>query len=128
MGDTILFALYMISLIALGLFGIHKYHILHKYRKYSKNPLPQPADPDEWPLVAIQLPIYNEVTVVERLLHPRLSKAGSVDVRSLIETLDHAAVDTVAMVVVPSRMIRTSVALVLTSVTVTTVSPGNNGS
>ena len=37
-------------------------------------------------------------TVVERLLHPRLSQAGSVDVRSLIETLDHAAVDTVAMV------------------------------
>ncbi len=68
MGDTILFALYMISLIALGLFGIHKYHILHKYRKYSKSPLPQPADPDEWPLVAIQLPIYNERYVIKRLL------------------------------------------------------------
>ena len=37
-------------------------------------------------------------TAVERVLHPPLSQAASVDARSPIETLDNAALDTVAMV------------------------------
>ena len=37
-------------------------------------------------------------TAVERVLHPVLSQAASVDTRSLIETLDDAALDTVATV------------------------------
>jgi cellulose synthase/poly-beta-1,6-N-acetylglucosamine synthase-like glycosyltransferase len=68
LSDIILLTLYLISLAALGLFGLHKYFLLYTYRKYRNQPFHQPPEPDEWPLVAIQLPVYNERYVMKRLL------------------------------------------------------------
>ncbi|RMF61843.1 MAG: glycosyltransferase [Calditrichaeota bacterium] len=68
MMQVVLLTLYILTLIVLGLFGIHKYYLLYLYRKYKKNPLPNPPIPDEWPLVTVQLPIYNEKYVLKRLL------------------------------------------------------------
>lgn len=66
--DTVLFVLYLIALLALGLFGLHKYFLLYTFRKYkNRNPAP-PPEPEEWPQVTVQLPIYNERYVVKRLL------------------------------------------------------------
>jgi hypothetical protein len=47
--------------------------------------------------VASDVP-FDTSTAVERVLHPPLSQAASVDTRSLTETLDDAALDAVAMV------------------------------
>ncbi|MEL6820866.1 MAG: cellulose synthase family protein [Calditrichota bacterium] len=66
--DNFIFAVYLFALTVLGLFGLHKYHLLYMYRQYKRLPEPQAEEPDEWPEVAVQLPIFNEKYVVKRLL------------------------------------------------------------
>jgi cellulose synthase/poly-beta-1,6-N-acetylglucosamine synthase-like glycosyltransferase len=52
----------------LVLFGLHKYFLLYLYMKHKNHP-PQPvAKLDDLPVVTLQLPIYNEKYVIERLL------------------------------------------------------------
>ena len=58
------------SLVVLGLsaYGIHRYSIIYLY---FKNRHRRPAAPSEFellPVVTVQLPIYNEIYVIERLL------------------------------------------------------------
>jgi len=59
---------YSIALIVLCFFGLHKFYLLRKYNKFKKHPDISPPDPDEWPEVTVQLPIFNEKYVVKRLL------------------------------------------------------------
>ncbi len=68
MTDVILFGLYIAALSMLGLFGIHKYFLLLMFRKYKKQSQSQPPEPEIWPSVTVQLPIYNEKYVLNRLL------------------------------------------------------------
>jgi cellulose synthase/poly-beta-1,6-N-acetylglucosamine synthase-like glycosyltransferase len=60
---------YFATLIVLSLYGLHRYEIIRGYWKYRKN-LSQtpPLRFDELPRVTIQLPLYNERYVVERLI------------------------------------------------------------
>src|SRR5208283_3462348 len=59
---------YFTILIILSIYGIHRYHLVYLYMKNrGKAPKPQGRF-DELPRVTIQLPIYNEHYVVERLL------------------------------------------------------------
>lgn len=57
----------------LALFGIHKYFLLRVYNKYKKQPLSPPPLPAEWPMVCIQLPVFNEKYVIKRLLKSVIS-------------------------------------------------------
>ncbi len=59
---------YMISMALLALFGLHRYSLLYLYVR-NRKPLP-PVEPlnSELPRVTVQLPIYNERYVAERLL------------------------------------------------------------
>ncbi|HND64330.1 MAG TPA: glycosyltransferase [Elusimicrobiota bacterium] len=61
---------YLSILAVLSLYGFHRYWILFLYWRHYKSraPLPTPPDPIEWPRVTVQLPLYNEFYVVERLL------------------------------------------------------------
>ncbi|MGA3170292.1 MAG: cellulose synthase family protein [Chthoniobacteraceae bacterium] len=55
-------------LIGLSLYGIHRYVIVYLFFKHRKN-VPKPARHfEELPRVTVQLPIFNELYVVERLL------------------------------------------------------------
>src|SRR5579862_26115 len=59
---------YFTILIILSVFGIHRYHLTHLFRKY-RHKKPKPGKYfDQLPRVTVQLPIYNERYVVERLL------------------------------------------------------------
>jgi cellulose synthase/poly-beta-1,6-N-acetylglucosamine synthase-like glycosyltransferase len=59
---------YFTILIILSVYGIHRYHLTWIYLKHRKHaPKPPPAF-EKLPRVTIQLPIYNERYVVERLL------------------------------------------------------------
>jgi cellulose synthase/poly-beta-1,6-N-acetylglucosamine synthase-like glycosyltransferase len=59
---------YFIVLFILALYGLHRYVLLWDYFAYRKNvPGPQP-DVTEWPRVTVQLPIFNERYVIERLV------------------------------------------------------------
>src|SRR3954469_18201748 len=59
---------YFLVLLGLSLYGLHRYVILYLYFKY-RNRAPMPAAQfEQLPRITVQLPIYNEMYVVERLL------------------------------------------------------------
>lgn len=59
---------YLAVLIGLSLYGAHRYVIVYLFFKHHKN-VPRPARRfDALPRVTVQLPIFNELHVVERLL------------------------------------------------------------
>jgi cellulose synthase/poly-beta-1,6-N-acetylglucosamine synthase-like glycosyltransferase len=59
---------YFAVLIILASYGMHRYFLVYEYFKNRHNvPGPPPAI-DAWPKVTIQLPIYNERYVIERLV------------------------------------------------------------
>ncbi len=59
---------YFLSLSVLFLFGIHGLVLLYYYHKTQKILLPKYELPKELPTVTIQLPIFNELYVVDRLI------------------------------------------------------------
>src|ERR1700745_3392472 len=60
---------YFAVLIILSFYGLHRYHMIRGYLKYRKQmPLEAPQKFQQLPRVTIQLPLYNEQYVVERLL------------------------------------------------------------
>src|ERR1700732_4642589 len=59
---------YFIVLVILAAYGLHRYYLVYAYFKNRHN-VPGPPPPvAEWPKVTIQLPIYNERYVIERLV------------------------------------------------------------
>ena len=59
---------YFLVLVILASYGMHRYYLVYAYFKNRRNvPGPPPAI-TEWPKVTIQLPIYNERYVIERLV------------------------------------------------------------
>ena len=67
MEDFILIV-YLISLTILFGFGLHGLVMLYYYRKTQKIMRPTEQMPSEFPVVTIQLPLYNECYVIERLI------------------------------------------------------------
>ncbi len=60
---------YFTVLIILSVYGLHRYDIIRTYFKYKKKATGEPAKRFETlPPVTIQLPLYNERYVVERLI------------------------------------------------------------
>jgi len=66
--EVALLVFYGIGIFILALFGIHKYFLLYLYWKYKKRPLFKPGKFESLPRVTVQLPIYNEKYVIERLI------------------------------------------------------------
>ena len=61
-------AIYFGVLVVLSLYGAHRYHMAYLYYRYKYNtPTPPPFE-GPLPRVTIQLPIYNEMYVCERLI------------------------------------------------------------
>src|SRR5687768_4945894 len=66
--DLGILAGYFLVLSVLAVYGIHRYHMVYLYYKYKKNkPVPKGKLTSQ-PRVTVQLPIYNEMYVVERLI------------------------------------------------------------
>ncbi len=59
---------YFIVMSILAVYGLHRYWLVCDYFKYRRNVPAKPPEPADWPKVTIQLPIYNERYVVERLV------------------------------------------------------------
>jgi cellulose synthase/poly-beta-1,6-N-acetylglucosamine synthase-like glycosyltransferase len=67
--DLALLIPYFIVLIILAAYGGHRYWLVYLYYKNRKNETTEPASHfDDLPRVTVQLPIFNEQYVVERLL------------------------------------------------------------
>jgi cellulose synthase/poly-beta-1,6-N-acetylglucosamine synthase-like glycosyltransferase len=58
--------LYLFLSIWLALYGLHSMYLLWKRR--SVEVLAEPTSPDTWPHVTVQLPVYNELSTVGRLM------------------------------------------------------------
>ena len=64
----IFLVLYSIALFVLAIFGLHKFFLLYIYNSQKKRTIEEPPSPRNWPLVTVQLPIYNEKYVLKRLI------------------------------------------------------------
>jgi cellulose synthase/poly-beta-1,6-N-acetylglucosamine synthase-like glycosyltransferase len=66
--ETFALTAYFFVLIVLAIYGWHRYYLVYLYMKNrDKEPKPGPAL-DPLPLVTIQLPLYNEMYVADRLI------------------------------------------------------------
>jgi cellulose synthase/poly-beta-1,6-N-acetylglucosamine synthase-like glycosyltransferase len=61
-------ALYLLSILLLSAYGLNSLVLVALYLRHRNDPEPGPHTPTPWPRVTVQLPIYNEVHTVERLL------------------------------------------------------------
>ncbi|HXT71379.1 MAG TPA: cellulose synthase family protein [Vicinamibacterales bacterium] len=68
--ETAVLIAYFFVLSILGIYGWHRYYLVYQYMKHKdRAPGPPPAVADEdLPRVTIQLPIFNEMYVVDRLV------------------------------------------------------------
>jgi hypothetical protein len=67
--DQVVLIGYFVSLSILFIFGLHGFVMIYYHRKYGyNNPVPK-TNIDENAIVTIQLPLYNEMYVAERLIN-----------------------------------------------------------
>lgn len=64
----IIAVLYGLSLTYIFLFSLSQLHLTSHYLKSKKEKITPSEDPVEWPMVTIQLPVYNEKYVAKRLI------------------------------------------------------------
>jgi cellulose synthase/poly-beta-1,6-N-acetylglucosamine synthase-like glycosyltransferase len=67
LSETLILATYFFVLVILAVYGWHRYYLVYLYMK-NKDRHPVPAGLDPLPVVTIQLPIYNEMYVADRLI------------------------------------------------------------
>jgi len=85
---------YFSVLVVLSVYGIHRYDIIRTYFKYRKNATGEPAKRFETlPPVTIQLPLFNERYVVERLVEEVVKIEYPKDLLQ-IQVLDDSTDDT----------------------------------
>ncbi|MGE0359622.1 MAG: cellulose synthase family protein [Vicinamibacterales bacterium] len=66
--ETLILASYFFVLVILAVYGWHRYYMVYLYMKH-KDELPVPKDHfSSLPVVTIQLPLFNEMYVVDRLV------------------------------------------------------------
>ena len=68
--DTALLIPYFVVMIILAFYGMHRYQLVYLYYKHKKNAADNepPARFAELPCVTVQLPIFNEQYVIDRLI------------------------------------------------------------
>ncbi len=66
--ETLILVAYFFVLSILGIYGWHRYYLVYEYMK-NKDRVPGPPPPmTDLPVVTIQLPIFNEMYVADRLI------------------------------------------------------------
>jgi cellulose synthase/poly-beta-1,6-N-acetylglucosamine synthase-like glycosyltransferase len=66
--ETLTLAAYFFVLIILAIYGWHRYYLVYLYMKNRDKGPSAPAALDPTPVVTIQLPLYNEMYVADRLI------------------------------------------------------------
>ena len=86
----------MIGVAGLGLYGLLGFVTLGLFLRHRHAQSQLPVTPDEWPMVTIQLPIFNERGVITRLLDATAALDYPRD-RLQIQILDDSTDDTTAL-------------------------------
>ena len=92
-----LLVLYYLVLGTLAIYGVHRLHLVIVYWKTRRNTPPRRPEPEVWPRVTVQLPLYNERYVAERLIDAVAALDYPRD-RLEIQVLDDSTDDTAAIV------------------------------
>src|SRR5437867_6791832 len=66
--ETLTLAAYFFVLIVLAIYGWHRYYLVYLYMRNRGNEPKAGAALDPLPVVTIQLPLYNEMYVADRLI------------------------------------------------------------
>ena len=66
--DTLILVLYFFVLSILAIYGWHRYYLVYLYMKNKDKAPMQPPPLTELPTVTVQLPIFNEMYVADRLI------------------------------------------------------------
>ena len=66
--DMAIMAPYFLVMAILAMYGIHRYVLVYNFFKHRANVPGPPPEVTAWPKVTVQLPIYNERYVIERLI------------------------------------------------------------
>ena len=92
--DAALLFPYFAVMIVLAIYGVHRYQLVYLYFKYKKNDKPEPANHfAELPRITVQLPIYNEQFVIDRLIEAVCAMQYPVD-KLEIQLLDDSTDET----------------------------------
>ena len=96
-GAAILLTIYYLVLGVLAFYGLHRLALVMVYLRTRRRVPPRPADPLEWPVVTVQLPLYNEMYVAQRLIEAVCRLDYPRD-RLEIQVLDDSADETTGIV------------------------------
>ena len=66
--ETLILVLYFFVLSILAIYGWHRYYLVYLYMKHKGNVPPAMPPPEVLPRVTVQLPIFNEMYVADRLI------------------------------------------------------------
>lgn len=94
--ELAILAAYYAVLLVLAVFGLHRAHLTWIYFRSRRNKMLPKREFDALPKVAIQLPIFNEATVVERLIDAACALDYPKD-RLEIQVLDDSTDETTAI-------------------------------
>jgi cellulose synthase/poly-beta-1,6-N-acetylglucosamine synthase-like glycosyltransferase len=95
--DMALLIPYFVVLVLLASYGLHRYTLVYLYYRKKKNRTTEPAAKfSELPRVTVQLPIFNEQFVIDRLLQAVCQLDYPLD-RFEIQVLDDSTDETVAV-------------------------------
>jgi cellulose synthase/poly-beta-1,6-N-acetylglucosamine synthase-like glycosyltransferase len=90
--DAALLLPYFAVMIVLAIYGVHRYQLVYLYYKHRKNYNPDPPSHfAELPCITVQLPIYNEQFVIERLIEAVCAMrypAGKLEIQLLDDSTD----------------------------------------
>ena len=89
--QSLLLGFYFTLLICLSVYGAHRCYLLYLYTRYRAPGTPAGGSPRDLPFVTVQLPIYNEQYVVERLIDAAAHldyPAGRLEIQVLDDSTD----------------------------------------
>ncbi len=66
--EKILLAIYYLTLGSLAIYGAHRLVLVALYYRNRERLNPPMAEPEDWPIVTVQLPLFNEMYVAARLI------------------------------------------------------------
>ena len=98
LAGTLVLGSYFAILLVLAGYGAHRWHLLWLYARHRGAPTRTPeASPDDVPVLTVQLPVYNERYVIERLLEAVAALDWPRD-RLDVQVLDDSTDDTTARI------------------------------
>lgn len=95
--EQVILLTYIASLSILFIFGSHGFIMIYYYLKYRSRKAREAAEIVQYPVVTVQLPVYNELYVVGRLIDAACAIVYPKD-KLEIQLLDDSTDDTVAVV------------------------------